>query len=162
MQLVELSEDERTALVAAQRQVRTVREWRRLQAVQVLADGREATEVADVLGCSVSSVYYWAAAWRQAQLAGLAEGPHAGRARRLDTTAEADLEWLLTTADPQVHGYAATDWTVPLLRTELSRRGHVLSERALRRTLHRLGWRWKRPKYVLGRPDPTYAAKKGR
>jgi hypothetical protein len=86
MQLVELSEDERTALVAAQRQVRTVREWRRLQAVQVLADGREATEVADVLGCSVSSVYYWAAAWRQAQLAGLAEGPHAGRARRLDMT----------------------------------------------------------------------------
>ena len=61
-----------------------------------------------------------------------------------------------------MHGYAATDWTVPLLRTELSRRGHVLSERALRRTLHRLGWRWKRPKYVLGRPDPAYAAKKGR
>ncbi len=35
-------------------------------------------------------------------------------------------------------------------------------ERTVRRTLHRLGWRWKRPKYVLGRPDPAYAEKKSR
>jgi hypothetical protein len=25
--------------------------------------------------------------------------------------------------------------------------------------LHRLGYRWKRPQYVLGRPDPAYAEK---
>jgi transposase len=62
--------------------------------------------------------------------------------------------------DPQAHGYAATDWTVPLLRTELARRSSDLSERTLRRTLHRLGYRWKRPKYVLGRPDPDDAQKR--
>jgi transposase len=65
-------------------------------------------------------------------------------------------------ADLQAHGYAATDWTVPLLRTELLRRGYALSERTLRRTLHRLGFRWKRPTYVPGRPDPAYEIKKGR
>ncbi len=37
-----------------------------------------------------------------------------------------------------------------------------MSERTTRRTLRRLGWRGKRPKYVLGRPDPQYAEKKGR
>src|SRR5258708_3456411 len=103
---------------------------------------------------------YWANDWREAGLAGLAEGPHAGRPRQLDEAAEATLEHVLAD-DPQVHGYAATDWTVPLLRTELVRRGHDLSERTLRRTLHRLGCRWQPPKYVLGRPGPASEAKKG-
>jgi len=161
MHLVELTDDDRTALESAQRAVRSVREWRRFQAVRLLADGREAGDVATVLGCSVSSVYYGADDWRAAGLGGLAEGPHAGRPRRLDDAAEGALTQLLAD-DPQAHGYVATDWTVPLVRTELGRRGYALSERTLRRTLHRLGYRWKRPKYVLGRPDPAYAAKKGR
>src|SRR5262245_14242997 len=44
-------------------------------------------------------------------------------------------------------------------RTELAQRGWPAAERTIRRTLHRLGWRWKRPKYVLGRPDPAYVEK---
>lgn len=161
MRLVEMTDADRAALEEALQRTRRVREWRRLQAVRLLADGHEAPEVAQVLGCSASSVYYWADDWREAGLEGLAASPHAGgRPRRLDMAAEATLEQALAD-DPQAHGYAATDWTVPLLRTELAQRGHDLSERTLRRTLHRLGWRWKRPKYVLGRPDPAYAAKKG-
>jgi transposase len=35
---------------------------------------------------------------------------------------------------------------VPLLRAELAAAGHAVGERTIRRTLHRLGWRWKRPK----------------
>jgi len=161
MHLVEMTDDDRTALEEALRTAKRAREWRRLQAVRLLADGREAPEVAQALGCSASSVYYWADDWREARLAGLAEGPHAGRPRRLDVDAEATLEHLVAD-DPQAHGYAATDWTVPLLQTELARSGHTLSERTLRRSLHRLGYRWKRPKYVLGRPDPAYEAKRGR
>lgn len=160
MQLVELTNEERAALEAAQRPVHRVREWRRFQAVRLLADGAEVAAVAQALGCSASAVYYWAEAWREEGMAGLAEGPHAGRSRRLDTAAEVDLERLLG-EDPQAHGYAATDWTVPLLRTELARQGDAVSEHTLRRALHRLGWRWKRPKYLLGRPDPAYEAKKG-
>lgn len=161
MRLVELTEDDRTALEVALHATQRVREWRRLQAVHLLDQGRDAPEVAAVLNCSASSVYYWADDWRDLGLAGLAEGPHDGRPRRLDAQADALLEEMLGT-DPQTLGYAATDWTVPLLLTELTGRGHTLSARTLRRTLHRLGWRWKRPKYVLGRPDPAYEAKKGR
>ena len=162
MRLVEMTHEDRAAVDAALRSTRRVREWRRLQAVRLLADGREALEVAQTLSCSASSVYYWADDWREAGLSGLVDSPHVGgRPRRLDAAAEATLEQALT-ADPQAHGYAATDWTVPLLRTELLRRGYTLSERTLRRALHRLGFRWKRPKYVLGRPDPAYEAKKGR
>jgi transposase len=161
MRLVDVRDDERRALDAALRTTRRVREWRRLQAVRLLADGQEAPAVAQALGCSASSVYYWADDWREAGLAGLAEGPHDGRPRRLDGDAEATLTQVLTD-DPHAYGSAATDWTVPLLRTALARRGHALSERTLRRALQRLGLRWKRPQYVLGRPDPAYEANKGR
>jgi transposase len=80
---------------------------------------------------------------------------------RLEERAGSALEDLLA-ADPQARGHQATGWTVPLLRTELAAAGVVAGERTIRRALHRLGWRWKRPKFVLGRPDPAYAEKKGR
>jgi transposase len=147
-------------------------------------------EVARDLGCSEASVSNWTAAWRMEGLVGVAEGRHPGAARRLDPAAEEALDTLVTEGAPQVHGYAAANWTAPLLRTELAKRGWPsvagqawlakrgwpsvagqawlakrgwpAGERTLRRTLHRLGWSWKRPKYVLGRPDPAYAEKKSR
>lgn len=160
--LVKLSDDERSALDEARRTTKRLRDWRRLQAVHLLDTGREAPDVAETLGCSASSVYYWADDWRTNGLAGLIARPHGGgRPRRLDSAAEAALEQLLG-EDPQRHGYASSDWTVPLLCTALEQQGHPVSERTLRRVLHRLGWRWNRPKYILGRPDPAYEAKKGR
>ena len=117
MRLVVMTDAERAALDAAQHTVSTVRAWRRYQAVRLFADGREAAEIAAALGCCVSSVYDWAADWRAGGEERLAEGLHAGRPRRLDATAEEALKQVLAD-DPQVHGYRATDGTVPLLSTE--------------------------------------------
>ena len=64
-------------------------------------------------------------------------------------------------SDPQARGYHATGWTVPLLRGELARVGVAVGERTIRRGLHRLGYRWKRPRSILGRPDPAYAETRG-
>jgi transposase len=47
------------------------------------------------------------------------------------------------------------------MRTELAQAGYAVGERTIRRALHRLGYRWKRPRYVLGRPDPAYAEQRG-
>ena len=63
--------------------------------------------------------------------------------------------------DPQTRGHQATGWTVPLLRTEVATAGYRVGERTIRRALRRLDYRWKRPRSVLGRPDPDYEAKKG-
>jgi len=159
MELVLTAED-RAALEAAAAGEPRVRRWKRYRAVLLLAAGLAPSAVAAALGCAESSVYNWAQAWRAGGLAGLAEGPHPGGARRLDADGEAALEALLG-QDPQARGHHATGWTVPLLRTELAAAGHELSERTVRRSLHRLGYRWKRPKFVLGRPDPAYEAKRG-
>jgi transposase len=159
---VTLSQGERAALEAAQAQRPKVRHWRRYQAVLLRGQGMFVKDVARALGCTEASVYNWTAAWRRDGAVGVAEGVHPGAARRLAAAAEAALQALLTEGDPQAHGYAATGWTAPLLRTELAKRGWPAAERTVRRALHRLGWRWKRPKYVLGRSDPAYAEKKSR
>jgi transposase len=155
-----LTVPQRAALDAAAAAERRVRRWRRDRAVQLRADGMTVEAVARTLGCSQASVYAWTAAWRRAGVAGLGEGDHGGGRVKLDATAEAVLTALLAT-DPQAHGHRATGWTVPLLRTELARSGYPVSPKTVRRALHRLGYRWKRPQYVLGRPDPAYAEKRG-
>ena len=159
---VMLRDEERAELEAAQRTSRNVRHWRRYQAVLLRGEGVPLATVAQTLGCTQASVCNGTRAWRERGARGVAEGIHPGAERRLDRTAERLLEALVEEGDPQAPGYAATNWTAPLLHTELAQQGWSASERTLRRTLHRLGYRWKRPKFVLGRPDPAYAEKKSR
>ena len=143
-----MTDEQRAELEGAVRTSRNVRHWKRYQAVLLRAAGTPVAVVAKTLGCSEDSVTNWTKAWQAGGLVGVREGPHRGATRRLDPAAERRLEEVLEEGDPQVHGYAATGWTA--------------SARTLRRTLHRLGWVWKRPKFVLGRPDLAYTQKKGR
>jgi transposase len=157
---VVMSPAQRAELEAAAAAEKRTRPWKRYQAVLLVAEGQAPAMVARAVRCHMASVYGWVATWRRAGAAGLAEGPHRGAARRLDAAGEALLGALLA-SDPQARGHRATGWTVALLRTELAGAGYALSARTVRRAVHRLGYRWKRPQYVLGRPDPEYEAKKG-
>ena len=157
---LDLSSAQRHDLEVAAAAERHTRTWKRYRALLLLGEGLTYRQVAQTLGCAESSLYGWVAHWRAAGIGRLAEGPHQGRARRLDGEADQHLHALLG-SDPQEHGHHATGWTVPLLRTELAAQGWVVADRTLRRTLKRLGYRWKRPQYVLGRPDPASLEKKG-
>ncbi len=157
-----LDPTERAQLAEAASKQKRVRNWRRMRAIELLAEGRRPEAVAAALGCSRSSVYAWAKAWREMGLSGLREGSRPGRRRSLEGRAELLLEELLQEGNPQSRGYRSSGWTVPMLRSELAKAGYVVSERTVRRTLKRLGFRWKRPKYVLGRPDPDHESKKGK
>lgn len=156
---IKLSPRHRADLEAAAAGERRVRVWRRYRAMLLLSAGQPPAAVAATLGCSLSSVYGWAAMWRREGLRGLQGRPHGGGVVPLAARAGAVLATLLE-EDPQAHGHQATGWTVPLLRTELTTAGYAASAKTIRRALHQLDYRWKRPKYVLGRPDPAYAEKK--
>ena len=155
-----MTPNQHAELEAAVMAAKGVRSWKRYRALLLLAEGQTPAMVAHTLRCSRASVYGWAARWRAQGVAGLREGDHGGGRVKLDGGGEAVVTALLG-ADPQTHGYQATGWTVPLLRTELARAGYAVGERTIRRALHRLGYRWKRPRYVLGRPDAAYAEKRG-
>lgn len=156
-----LTETQRAELEAAAAAEPRVRRWKRYRAVLLRGDGLTVAAVAKALRCSQASVYAWTATWRREGVRGLGEGVHSGGPRKLGAAAEAVLVGLLA-ADPQARGHRATGWTVPLLRGELAHTGVTVGERTIRRALHRQGYRWKRPRYILGRPDPAYAEKRGR
>lgn len=91
----------------------------------------------------------------------MVEAPHAPPIQMHGAPLAALLDGLLA-EDPQQRGHHATGWTIPLLHGEVRAAGIAVSDHTVRRAVRRLGWRWKRPKYVLGRPDPAYVEKKGR
>jgi hypothetical protein len=63
--------------------------------------------------------------------------------------------------EPEAHGYKTVGWTVPLLAIHFAEvEGVPVSETSPRRVLNTLGYRWKRPRYVLARRDPERAGKK--
>jgi len=155
-----LTATQRTELEAAAAAEKGVRRWKRYRAVLLRGEGMTVAAVAHTLECSQASVYAWTAAWRQDGAAGLREGDHSGRKRTLGSAGETVVMGLLG-ENPQARGHRATGWTVPLLRTELAQAGYAVGARTIRRALHRRGYRWKRPRYVLGRPDPEYAEKRG-
>jgi transposase len=135
-------------------QARDVRLFQRTLAILEFDRGRSAAEVARMLGVSRQGVYNWVEAYSQAlDPASLHDQGGSGRRPLLDEDQEHFLESLLAIS-PQEVGYSHTGWTVPLLQEALQiATGQQVSDDTLRRTLHRLGYAWKRPRYDL-LPDP--------
>lgn len=127
---------------------------RRTLAVLEFDHGRPAADIARMLAVSRQSVYNWVAAYLQARdPSALHDQEGRGRYLAVDEDDEHLLHALLA-ACPQDLGYPHANWTAPLLRDALqAATGRGLSEDTIRRTLHRLDYVWKRPRYDL-EPDP--------
>jgi transposase len=130
------------------------RTFRRTLAVLELDRGRSAADIAIMLGVTRQSVHNWAAAFvREPDPAVLCDEDRSGRPPVLAEQTETLLRWLMDQS-PQDLGYPHTDWTVPLFQQELEKAlGFRPSDETVRRGLRRLGYVWKRPRYVLD-PDP--------
>ena len=140
-----------------------VRLYRRLQAVLLVALGWAVREVARVTAARPWAIYNWVRRYlRTHPPESLHDAARSGRpptARRItDARIVRELR-----RDPLRLGYNTTGWTVSLLAEHLSQKyGCPISARRLRRRLHRLGLRWKRPRYVYATKDPHRTQKKGR
>jgi transposase len=164
MALVQLTARDRQTLEQAARHSSDARETRRALALLDLAEGQKPGRVAARYQVSRSTVYEWGARWNDT------EKPRADRLRdadrggrppqQRDAVAERLAE-LMPTA-PTDHGYRHPTWTVPLLVAHLARACRIVaSETTVRRALHGLGYRWKRPRFVLSRRDPNWRQAKG-
>jgi transposase len=156
------SAPDRRRLAAAMQRTSCVRHFRRLQAVSLVAEGVSAGRAATLLKASRRWVCKCIASYcRHRRPEDLAEGEHSGRP--LKDGAISDEQLLAEVeSNPLQCGYCTTVWTVPLLRTHLRKRyGCEWSDSTLRRRLHAVRLRWKRPRYVFAQKDPNRAQKKG-
>lgn len=163
MVALRLTARDRETLGHAARHGTDAREVRRALALLDLDGGETPTRVAERYRVSRSTVYEWAARW------GKTDCPRADRLRDADRSGRppdtrdavrAALADLMPTA-PTAHGYRHPAWTTPLLLTHLRRQGVEASDTTVRRALHTLGYRWKRPRFVLSRRAEHWRQAKG-
>ena len=163
MVALRLTARDRDQLAALARASRDARETRRALALLDLAAGEPATRVAARYQVGRSTVYEWAARWADATRPRGARLRDATRSGRPATTRDAVKEALtdLLPTAPPAHGYRHPAWTTPLLLAHLAREGVAASDTTVRRALHALGYRWKRPRLVLSRRATHWRQSKG-
>jgi transposase len=133
---------------------RDARTYRRTLALLEVDRGRPVSEVARALGVARRSVYNWIAAYlRAGDPSALADAPRPGRPHLWTEQRQAVLRELMATT-PDKSGYFAAHWTVPLLGEQLEHlTGWRPCDDTIRDQLGRMGYVWKRPRYVP-EPDP--------
>jgi transposase len=165
MAVITLSSAGRRALETIVARPRDSRQYRRAQALLWLAEGERPTAVAQRLRVHRDTIYEWAKRYRargpQRVATCLLDRTRTGRPRQLAEMVARGVVAVVDT-DPHAQGYRAAQWTAPLLRQYLrEQQALAVSEVTVRRCLHRLGYRWKRPRYVLARRSPYWRQAKG-
>ena len=165
MSRVTLAPAEREQLRGLVRHTRQTPVLRRALALLALDQGEGVPAVAQRHGVGRSTVYDWVQRWRRRRreplAQRLADRPRAGRPAQQRQAVQTLIRAVIGT-DPRTLGYRAPSWTTPLLRQHLRRTQEVtVSPRTVRRALHDLGYRYKRPRYVLARRAPHWRQAKG-
>ena len=154
MSIVHLTAWQRRKLRTQLRRAERASYYRRLLALLELDRGKSVAEVADLLRVTRQSVYNWALSFAACPDPAILQDQYGvGRpsawTQELQALLRAGLE-----RRPDELGCAGMNWTVPLLQEYLYRwGGRRLSDDTIRRELDRLGYVWKRFRYVLP-PDP--------
>ena len=158
-----LTARERQELESVVARPQDARQLKRAQGLLALADGEPAAQVARRLRVGRSTVYDWVDRFRQCRrrpAEGLKDRPRSGRPPDLRRRLRRRLPDLLESR-PADWGYRHAEWTAELLRDRLAREDIPASDTSVRRALHELGYRWKRPRFVLRRRSATWRQSKG-
>lgn len=154
---------ERGALEELVAQSKDVRQLKRAQALLAVAAGEAIADVARRLQVARNTIYNWIARFQEragkiAQRLVDAERP--GRPNDLIQSIREALPKLLA-KKPTDLGYRHAEWTVDLLQAQLRLQELDASDKTIRTALHQLGYRWKRPRFVLRRRAETWRQSKG-
>ena len=133
-----------------------------LHILLLCAQGRTPSEIAEFLFCSRSSVYRTVAAYQSGEIRrGWCEASDADAPPKLLAWQRSLLALLKRT--PHAYGWCRTRWSCATLSLQLAtQRGYRVSRETIRRTLHRLDYRWKRARHAARDDDPERVAKLAR
>jgi transposase len=168
---ISLDAKERRDLEQALHETRVVRTYRRLKAVQLVADGYRIEEVARLCEVAPSSVYNYLHAFWAGGAAALEDAPRTGRPRKLPPDyargPESRAAWqrLLDRRPSTIRelGTPSHIWTLALLARYMAVvHGAQVAEATIFNTLTRAGFRRGRTKLTVTSPDPAYESKRRR
>ena len=161
---LKLTAKERSALEAVVERPVDAKQLKRAQGLLAVADGERPAAIARRLRVTRATIYEWVKRWRRSSQRPDERLLDAARPGRPPVVREALGKHLpgLMASRPTTFGYRHAEWTVGLLQAHLADEPQVAaSDGTLRRQLHTLGYRWKRPRYTLRRRSPTWRQAKG-
>src|SRR5438132_975046 len=137
----------------------------RIQALLWLAAGESPCRIADLLGVSRRTVYYWAERFQQRHgldvLDRLGDGPRSGRPPTVGGVIDPLIAAVID-HDPREFGYHSPGWTNGLLRQYLAEvHDQLVSRKSVSLALDRLDICWKRPRHDLALRPETWRQSKG-
>ncbi len=126
----------------------------RLHGVLLVAQGMSCPEVARLLGDAPRTVEYWVNRFERSGFGGLAEGERSGRPSRLNARQLEQVNgWLRRS--PQECGLKANLWDGKTLSAVIGQKFQLqLGTRQCQRLFRQLGFRLRKPRPVVGHPDP--------
>jgi transposase len=143
------------SLQEMKRQRRPSRRRLRMQHIVLLAaEGLSPTEIARIHFCSRTPVYAVVGRFIQERRAAFDDRNRRGPKPLLEELESEYIERLVEEDSPIAYGWVPSRWSCKLLALELFKeRATLLSRETLRRALHRLGFRWRRPRPVPPEKD---------
>ena len=154
MQSIIIASSEREALIQKMKRERRPSRKLRMHIVLLSADGRSPTEIARGLFCSRTTVYAVVTRFFREEQAASNDRTRRGPKPLLEELANEYIERLVEEGSPTDHGWLRSRWSCKLLAVELFKeRGALVSRETLRRVLHHLVFRWRRPRPVPPEKD---------
>jgi len=150
-----LDESERRRLKQlARRAVGRVSE--RIRMVLLASRGYSSAQIAAIFECEEATVRHWLERYQAEKESGLQDRPRSGRPRKADSAAQQVIRHTVERV-PQEAGHPFGYWTTGTLAAHLAQTAGVrLSAATVRRVLHALAYRWRRPRLTLP-VDPAAA-----
>jgi putative transposase len=119
--------------------------------ILLAADGFSPTEIARTLFCSRTTVYAIVDRFSRKRRTAFDDRQRRGPKPLLEESANERMEYLVEEESPAEHGWLRSRWSCKLIALQLLRERTalvVVSRESVRRALHRLGFRWRRPRPV--------------
>jgi transposase len=125
---------------------------------QLLLEGNDVAEVAEIVGVSAGSVRQWRRAVEKGGLEALRAKPHPGRTPRLDAKQKQQLVAILL-AGPRKAGYRTDLWTCGRVAEVIAKTFQVeYHPDHIGKMLHDLGWTCQKPEQRAREADDTAMA----
>jgi putative transposase len=149
MESITLTPEERKDLICTMKRERKPSRRLRMHIVLLATDSHRPTRIARVLYCSRTTVYTIVERFMAEGQAAFDDQKRRGPRSLLDEPAKERIERLVEEDLPAHHGWLRSRWSCKLLVMELfNQRALVVSRETVRRVLHKLDFRWRRPRPV--------------
>jgi putative transposase len=154
----------RSDLIIEMKRARSPSRRLRMHIALLVSDGRSPTEISRVLLCSRTTVYAVASRFLREERVALDDRARRGPGPLLsEKKADKRIEKLLKEDSPIDHGWLRSRWSCKLIALQLLReRAACASRETVSRALHRLGFRWRRPRPVPPEKDSEEQIKEKR